>query len=73
MFARLFLAHPASVGESYAQHFLAASRVGVKLAVAAAACFVHALVPALFKTTGSTAILKLHGEIVPRRFDQPTF
>ena len=73
MFARLFVDHPASVGESYAQHFAAAARVGVKLAVAAAACFIHALVPGLCKTTGSTAILKLHDEIVPRRFDQPTY
>jgi hypothetical protein len=73
MIARLFLDHPASVGESYGQHFLASSRVGLKLGVAALACFVHALVPGLCKTTGSTAILKLHDEIAPRRFDQPTF
>lgn len=73
MFARLFLEHPRVVNESYLEHMGASSRVGWQLARAACACFIHAIVPGLCTTTGSTAILKLHDEVYPRRFDQPTF
>ena len=72
MLQRLFIDHPASVGESYGEHLRASLRTAGRLAVAAAACALHALVPGLCKTTGSTAILALHAEVVPRRFDQPT-
>ena len=72
MFQRLFITHPASVGESYFHHLLASLRVAGRLARASAACVVHAIVPGLCTTTGSTAILALHSEIYPRRFDQPT-
>ena len=72
MFARLFLDHPASVGESYLEHLAASLTTSAKLGGAAAACVVHAFVPGLCKTRGSTAILQLHADIMPRRFDQPT-
>jgi hypothetical protein len=72
MFARLFIEHPRTVGEGYFEHMSAALSVARRLAVASAACVVHAIVPGLCKTSGSTAILKLHAEIAPRRFDQPT-
>jgi hypothetical protein len=72
MIQRLFIDHPRSVGEGYFEHMRASLTVGGRLLAAAAGCFVHALVPGLCTTTGSTAILKLHGEIYPRRFDQPT-
>ncbi len=72
MFARLFIDHPRSVGEGYVEHLVASLTTAGKLAAASAACVVHALVPGLCKTTGSTAILKLHAEVMPRRFDQPT-
>jgi len=72
MLRQLFVDHPASVGESYAVHLFASLRTAAKLGVAAAACVVHALVPGLCKTTGSTAILALHAEVMPRRFEQPT-
>lgn len=72
MFARLFVDHPRAVGESYFEHMAAAFGVAGRLALAAAKCLVHGLVPGLCKTAGSDAILKLHGEISPRRFDQPT-
>lgn len=73
MFARLFVDHPASVGESYVQHMGESLKIGARLLVAALGCVVHAFVPGLCKTTGSTAILSLHKEVMPRRFDQPTF
>ncbi|MBV8972320.1 MAG: hypothetical protein JO290_08515 [Sphingomonadaceae bacterium] len=72
MIRRLLLDHPRTVGETYFEHMRASLATAAKLAVAAGACVVHAVIPALCTTTGSTAILKLHGEIYPRRFDQPT-
>jgi hypothetical protein len=72
MIDHLFLAHPRTVGETYPAHFLAAARVGGRLFVASLKCFVHALVPALCKTSGSDAIVRMHAEIAPRRYDQPT-
>ncbi len=73
MFTRLFVDHPRTVGESYFAHMAASLTVAGRLAMASAKCVVHALVPGLCRTAGSDAILKLHGEILPRRFDQPTF
>ncbi len=72
MFARLFIDHPRTVNEGYFEHMGAAFSVGGRLAIAALKCLVHGLVPGMCKTAGSDAILKLHGEISPRRFDQPT-
>ncbi len=73
MFARLFIDHPRAVGESYFEHLAASLGVAGRLASAALKCLVHAVVPGLCKTAGSDAILKLHAEVAPRRFDQPTF
>ncbi len=72
MIKRLFIEHPRSVGEGYFEHMRASLTVGARLLAAAGGCIVHAIVPGWCTTTGSTAILKLHSEIYPRRFDQPT-
>ncbi|MGI4879105.1 MAG: DUF6356 family protein [Janthinobacterium lividum] len=72
MIQRLMIDHPRSVGESYFEHMRASLKVAGKLAAAAGGCIVHAIVPGLCTKTGSNAILKLHAEIYPRRFDQPT-
>lgn len=72
MLARLFVDHPRAVGEGYFEHMRASLSVAARLAAAAGASFVHALVPGLCTTRASTAILKLHAEVAPRRFDQPT-
>lgn len=72
MFARLFTDHPASVNESYFEHMRASLAIAARLLVAGGACIVHAVVPGLCKTSGSTAILNLHAHVYPRRFDQPT-
>lgn len=72
MLARLFVDHPRAVNESYFEHMGAALSVAGRLAAAATQCVVHAVVPGLCKTAGSDAILRLAGEISPRRFDQPT-
>jgi hypothetical protein len=63
MFRRLFLDHPASVGESYTQHFRVASGFGVAMLAGALGAFVHALVPALCKRTGSDTVKRLHARL----------
>ncbi len=73
MLDRLFLEHPRTVGETYPQHMAAAFGVSARLFVASLKCMVHGFVPGLCKTSGSDAIVKLHSEIAPRRYDQPTF
>ncbi|WP_164156908.1 DUF6356 family protein [Sandarakinorhabdus rubra] len=73
MIDRLFLEHPRCVNESYGEHLSAAFGVGGRLLVASLKCFVHGLVPGLYKTAGSDAIVALHREIAPRKYDQPTF
>jgi hypothetical protein len=70
MFDRLFLSHPESVGESYAEHLAVAGRFGAKLVVGGIACIVHAIVPGLFVRTGSETVKALYGEMTAR---QPAF
>jgi len=67
MFRRLFLDHPASVGESYGEHFGVASRFGVTMIAAGVAALVHGILPFAFKTTGSRTIIRLHRQIAEKR------
>jgi len=62
----LFLEHPESVGESYAEHLRFASSFGWKLLIASLAAFAHAIVPGLFKQTASNAIIEMHGKVANR-------
>jgi len=48
-----FTAHPASVGETYWQHFRFASRFGAKMAAGGLAALVHSVLPFCFVTTAS--------------------
>ena len=52
----LFVDHPASVGETYWQHWRHAGSMLVTLLGAACALFVHMWVPAAFPTTTSTML-----------------
>jgi Family of unknown function (DUF6356) len=63
----LFTAHPASVGETYGEHFASATYFSRQLLVAAAACFVHALLPFLFEKTASSILRRLHERMVISR------
>ena len=56
----VFTEHPASVGESWAEHARLALSTSGLLAGAALAAAVHAVVPALFETTASRTIDRLH-------------
>ena len=67
MLDRWLLAHPRSVGESYFGHQRVALGFAASLLWAAAACFVHALIPSLFETTASRAIANLHERMVRQR------
>jgi len=63
LFRRIFTAHPASVDESYGEHLKVASHFAYELATAAAACAVHALVPAACTRTASSKVIALHHEM----------
>ena len=67
MIDRLFRAHPASVGESYAEHFGVAARFGATMIAGGVACLVHAAVPALFQRTGSVTVKRLHARMAARQ------
>lgn len=65
-FSRIFLNHPADVGESYGQHFLVACGFAGWLLLAAGAALVHALVPALCTKTASRITAKLNDRLTNR-------
>lgn len=64
---RAFAEHPASVGETYSEHFVVAGSFGWALFKASLACFVHAVFPFMFEKTGSKAITELHTRMVSKR------
>lgn len=66
MIRRLFLDHPRSVGESYAEHAAVAAGFGVAMIAGGVACLVHAFVPGLFVRTGSNTIRRLHAAMAVR-------
>ncbi|WP_018262168.1 DUF6356 family protein [Methylobacterium sp. WSM2598] len=61
-----FTAHPASHGETYAQHMRASLSYAVPLLGAALAAFVHAGLPFLFTTTASRTVARLHARMTRR-------
>ena len=67
MLDRWILAHPRSVDESYLEHQRAAWRFSASLLKAAAACFIHGLVPALFESAASRSVAELHERMVEQR------
>ena len=70
MLDRWLLDHPRRVGETYFEHQRTALGFAALLFRAAAACFVHALVPSLFETTASRAVADLHERMVKSRGKQ---
>ena len=67
MLKRLFTEHPATVDETYGEHFVAANGFAWRLLLASLACFVHAFLPFLFEKTGSRVITDLHDRMVTNR------
>ena len=64
-----FTDHPATVGESYTEHFHVATHVGLRMIAGGIGAVLHGIFPFLCKTTGSRTIEALHGEIVAKRGD----
>jgi hypothetical protein len=67
MFARLFISHPESVGESYFEHQRAALSFAGPLLLAGFACLLHAVIPGLCERTASSRIAALHDRMVANR------
>lgn len=64
---KLFTEHPASVGETYFEHFIVASTFFAKLFIASVVCLVHAFLPFMFEKTGSGMIAKMYNDMVAHR------
>lgn len=67
MIRRLFLDHPESVGESYAEHLVMAGRFGLTMVAGGIACTIHAILPAAFPTAGSGTVGRLYAQMVAKR------
>ena len=67
MIRRLFLDHPAAVGESYVEHFGVATGFGAKMIAGGMGAVIHGVLPFAFKTTGSRTVAALHAEMVRKR------
>lgn len=65
--SKLFMSHPAAVGESYFGHMAFALKFSARLFRAAFAAFAHGLVPGVCETTASEAVLAMTDEIRARR------
>jgi hypothetical protein len=73
MLRRLFLDHPETMGESYLEHQAVALSFAWPLLLASLACAVHALVPGLFTSTGSRAIVRLNDRLAAGRRGSAAF
>ncbi len=64
LFNRAFVDHPASVDETYLEHFGVATSFARRLGVATVKAMVHAVVPGLCCTSVSATIRELNDEII---------
>ncbi len=63
MIRRIFLDHPASVDESYGEHFRVAAGFGMVMLAGGLGALIHAFVPSLCTRTGSKAVKRLHARL----------
>jgi hypothetical protein len=61
-----FTRHPASVGESYGQHFGVATKFGVTMILGGIGAILHGVFPWMFETTGSRTVKRLHEQVTGR-------
>lgn len=66
-----FSDHPASVGETYAEHLRHAFGFGLRMIMGGFACMLHGVFPFLFVKTGSRQIQTLHGRMTVHRSKLP--
>ncbi len=64
---RLFTEHPATVNETYWQHFSSAMSFGFRMIWGGLVCMVHALVPGICCNTASGMIGELHDRMITNR------
>jgi uncharacterized protein DUF6356 len=69
---RLILAHPRSLGMSWAKHAGGAVRIGSELVLAGMAAFVHAVIPGLFTDTAGKVVTRTYNYIQRRKAASPT-
>jgi len=62
-----FTDHPATVGESYPEHFGVATRFGLRMVAGGLGAIIHGVFPFLCTTTGSRTVVALHAEMVRKR------
>jgi len=55
-----FTAHPASVGQTYGEHFAFALAFGLRMVLGGLAAIVHAVFPFVFITTASRTVDELN-------------
>jgi hypothetical protein len=65
-FARIFIAHPQSVDETYFEHMRFAGWFAARLFLAGGAALIHAVIPCLFEKTASHMISEMHVRLVSR-------
>jgi hypothetical protein len=68
---RLFLAHPRSLGMSWARHGAGAVRIGSELIAAGLAAWVHAAVPGWCTDTAGKVVTRTYNYMQKRRADSP--
>lgn len=61
-----FTKHPHQMGESYWQHFICATKFGIKMIFAGTACLIHAIFPFLFQKTGSNMLFGMMNDYIKR-------
>jgi hypothetical protein len=61
-----FTHHPHEVGETYSEHFAAASGFGLRMIGGGLACFVHAVFPFLCVNTASRTTRALYRRLTGR-------
>lgn len=64
---RKFTEHPATVGETYGEHFVSAMGFALTMFRGAFCCLIHAVFPFLFEKTGSGLIAQLYDRMITNR------
>lgn len=62
-FSKLFTDHPKEVGETYFEHMATSAKFGGLLLKLAGCAFLHALIPALHRTTVSDTVRALANDM----------
>ena len=62
-----FTEHPATVGETYGEHFVSAMGFSLSMLRASFCCAMHAILPWTFEKTGSECITNLYSRMVTNR------